>query len=299
MAVEVARWVRLGKRWVENPQLLTLILALDVAAYFAGLIFWYGYVMTDPATPMWAWPFVPDCPFFGLLGGLGLLMVIAQSRWHSDAQAQAQRWLWGVGLVSVVVWLSTYLPGASNGWREQGAMFALWSWSLLVAAIWFRRPPAWLLGIFAFGQIKYGIWTITAWLLYWQSTAKILGSPHFSIDSITMTIAHIGLAAQGLFLFAYFRPSRAATLAALLWFGASDFVDYGLGFYPAIPEGLVSLEIVQWSTITVTVVLVALYWLYSGAQGPAIGGAADEQASAAAVQTSVLTTSTPQSGASQ
>jgi hypothetical protein len=35
MAVEVARWVRLGKRWVENPQLLTLILALDVAAYFA------------------------------------------------------------------------------------------------------------------------------------------------------------------------------------------------------------------------------------------------------------------------
>jgi hypothetical protein len=83
-----------------------------------------------------------------------------------------------------------------------------------------------------------------------------------------MTIAHIGLAAQGLILLAYFRPNRMAALAALLWFGASDFVDYGLGFYPAIPEALVSLEVVQWSTITVTVLLVALYWLYSSTFDP-------------------------------
>jgi uncharacterized membrane protein YpjA len=116
------------------------------------------------------------------------------------------------------------------------------------------------LGIFAFGQIKYGIWTITAWLLYWRSTAELYGSPHFSFDSVSMTIAHIGLAAQGLFLLTYFRPTRVATLAALLWFGASDFMDYGLGFYPAIPRQLISLEIVQWSTVTVTVVLVAIYW---------------------------------------
>lgn len=259
----VAQSIERGKRWVENQQLLALILTLDVAAYFAGLIFWYGYVMTDPTTPIWAWPFIPDCPLFGLLGGLGLLMVIAQSRWSAAAQLQSQRLLWAVGAVSAIVWLSTYLPGISDGWKQQGGMFALWSWSFLVAAIWFRRPPAWLLGILAFGQIKYGIWTITAWLLYWRSTAEILGSPHFSVVSITMTIAHVGLAAQGLFLLAYFRPTRMAALAALLWFGASDFVDYGLGFYPAIPEQLVSLEVVQWSTITVTVLLVVVYWLYS------------------------------------
>jgi outer membrane protein OmpA-like peptidoglycan-associated protein len=41
-----------AKRWLENPQLLTLLLAVDVAAYFAGLIFWYGYVMTDATTPV-------------------------------------------------------------------------------------------------------------------------------------------------------------------------------------------------------------------------------------------------------
>lgn len=262
------QWLQWGKRVVENPQLLLLILALDVAAYFAGLIFWYGYVMTDPGTPLWAWPFIPDCPFFGLLGGVGLLMVVAQRRWTAAEQLQGQRWLWGVALLSVAVWLSTYLPGVSADWKQQGAMFALWSWALVAAAIWFRQPPAWLLGIFAFGQIKYGIWTITAWLLYWRSTAEILGAPHFSIESIAMTIAHIGLAAQGLLLLAYFRPTGLAALVSLLWFGASDFVDYGLGYYPAIPEQLISLEVVQWSTITVTVLLAGLYWLCSPSSGP-------------------------------
>lgn len=264
MATSVARGfaqsIEWGKRLVEGPQLLTLLLTIDLAAYFAGLLFWYGYVMTDAATPAWAWPFIPDCPLFGWLGGLGLLMVIAQRCWSTEAQLQGQRLMWEAALVSLGVWLSTQVPGVSVGWHEQGAMFALWALSLVVGAIWFRNPPAWLLGIFAFGQIKYGIWTITAWLLYWRSTAALLGAPHFSFDSISMTVAHIGLAVQGLLLLAYFRPTRRATLAALLWFGASDFVDYGLGFFPAIPRQLISLEIVQWSTVTVTVALVAIYW---------------------------------------
>jgi uncharacterized membrane protein YpjA len=142
-------------------------------------------------------------------------------------------------------------------------MFGLLSWVLILVAFFFRCPPAWLLGIFAFGQIKYGIWTITAWLLYWRATAEIFGSPNFSFDSISMTIAHIGLAAQGIVLLTYFRPTKGTALAALLWFGLSDFVDYGLGFYPAIPKQLISLSVVQWSTITVTVLLFALYWLCS------------------------------------
>jgi uncharacterized membrane protein YpjA len=263
MATGFARLLGWGKRVIEGPQILMLLLVVDLAAYFAGLLFWYGYVMSDPTTPMWAWPFIPDCPLFGLLGGLGLLMAIAHSRWSAEAQAQGQRMMWIVAWIAVAIWLATYLPGASEGFKQQAAMFGLLSWALLVAAIWFRQAPAWLLGIFAFGQIKYGLWTITAWLLYWRSTAEILGAPHFSIDSVTMTIAHIGLAAQGLLLFAYFRPTWGATLAAALWFGASDFVDYGLGYYPAIPEQLISLEVIQWSTITVTVVMVVIYGLCS------------------------------------
>ena len=77
-----------------------------------------------------------------------------------------------------------------------------------------------------------------------------------------MTLTHIGLAAQGVLLLSYFRPTLGAALVALIWFGWSDFVDYGLGYYPAIPEQFISLPIMQWSTMAVTGVLTAFYvWL--------------------------------------
>jgi uncharacterized membrane protein YpjA len=244
---------------VALPQVLALVLAIDVAAYFAGLLFWYAYVMTDPATPWWAWLFIPDCPLFGLLGGIGLLMVIARREGSPQAVAQGRRTLAALALGSVLIWLTTRLPAAPAGWAAQGAMWAVWSLAMLAAAVWLGRAPAWLLSIFAFGQIKYGIWTITAWLLYWRSTALYFGAPHFSADSISMTVAHIGLMAQGIFLLTYFRPTWRAALAAAVWFGASDFVDYGLGFFPQIPQTLIPLPIVQWSTIAVTVLLTLLY----------------------------------------
>ncbi len=275
-SVWMSHWIQWAKRFVAIPQVLALVVVVDLAAYFAGLLFWYGAVMADPATPMWAWPFVPDCPLFGLLGGLGLVMVLAQQAWLPEAQQQAQRTVGVIAVVALVVWLSTYLPGVSRGWAQQSGMFALLSWVLLVVAIWFRAAPVWLLGIIAFGQIKYGLWTITAWLLYRQSTAAILGFPHFSFDSISMTLAHIGLLGQGMFLLTYFRPTRMAALAALCWFGLSDFVDYGLGFYPAIPEQLISLRVMQWSTIAVTVALTGVYlWL---AQGRAATSTVGQQA---------------------
>jgi uncharacterized membrane protein YpjA len=151
-------------------------------------------------------------------------------------------------------------------------MWAVWSGALLIGAIWFRQAPAWLLGIFAFGQIKYGIWTITAWLLYWRSTAELLGAPHFSFDSVFMTITHIGLLAQGIFLLTYFRPTVAAAAAALSWFAASDFMDYGRGFYPAIPEQFISLAVMRWSTVAVTAILSALYLVLGLQRGQPAGG---------------------------
>jgi uncharacterized membrane protein YpjA len=261
--------IRWGKQWIVVPQVLALVLVIDLAAYFAGLLYWYGYVMADPATPIWAWPFIPDCPLFGLLGGLGLVLVLAQQQWSPAAQVQTHRTLVVMSAAALVIWLSTYLPGVSRGWAQQGAMFAVVSGSLVVVTLLFKRAPVWLLGLIAFGQIKYGIWTVTAWLLYWQSTAAIFGVPHFSFDSILMTVTHIALFGQGVFLLTYFRPTRTAALAALVWFGLSDFMDYGLGFYPAVPEQFISLDFLQWSTIFVTVALSGIYLLLAQGRGAA------------------------------
>lgn len=276
----VAERVRYFQRLVAIPQVLALVLAIDGIAYFAGLLYWYGPVMADAATPAWAWPFIPDCPLFGLLGGLGLLIVTARRHWSEPARQRAQNILRSVTVVSFAAWFSTYLPGAPEGWVALAAMWAVWCGALLVAAVWFRQASPWLLGLFAFGQIKYGIWTITAWLLYWRSTAALFGSPHFSVDSVVMTVTHIGLVAQGVFLLFYFRPTLGAAAAGLIWFGLSDFVDYGLGYYPAIPQQFIALDVMQWSTIAVTGLLTILYVLLAQHRGQmAAREAGPEQAS--------------------
>jgi uncharacterized membrane protein YpjA len=264
-------------RWVETPQILALIVALDFAAYVGGLLFWYGAMMGDPATPVWAWPFVPDCPLFGLLGGIGLLMAIGQT-WTEAAQVQTQRALLVTGTLVGALFLSTYLPGVTEGWAQQAGLMGLLSGLLLLNGFFFRRVPIWLLGLFAFGQIKYGLWTITAWLLFWRSTAEILGAPLFSAESILMTVSHVGLAAQGILLLTYLtwkldrRLTVTAALASLLWFGLSDYVDYGLGFFPPIPQDLISLSVMQWSTIAVTWLVGALYWWIGWQNRPVLSG---------------------------
>ncbi len=262
-------------QWLQRlaalAPLLTLLVVIDVAAYFGGLLYWYGYVMANPQTPMWAWPFIPDCPLFGLLGGIGMLMVTAKWFWADADQAKAQRYLALLAGMSTLLWLSTYLPGVSSAWRWQGAMLAVWSWSLVLATIFFRQAPAWLLGLFAFGQIKYGIWTITAWLVYWRNTALVYGSPDFSFDSVFMTLTHIGLLGQGIFLLTYFRPDLTTVLVSFGWFALSDFVDYGLGFYPGLPLDFIPLPIMQWSTIAVTIGLSVIYlWLSQTAGVPIV-----------------------------
>jgi uncharacterized membrane protein YpjA len=248
--------------WVALPPLLALILVVDVAAYFGGLLYWYGYVMAQPLTPVWAWPFIPDCPLFGLLGGLGLLIVTAQRFWPDGTQRRSQQQLLILGGVSALLWLSTYLPGVPTGWIMQRAMLAVWAWALLLCGALFNQAPAWLLAIIAAGQIKYGVWTVTAWLLFWQNTAAEFGAPLFTFDSVFMTITHLGLIAQGVLLLTYFRPTRIAALAAFAWFALSDFVDYGLGWYPSIPLRWIPLAVMQWSTIAMTFLLGGLlFWL--------------------------------------
>lgn len=270
-----AFWIHWLQDLVARPGLLALILAIDIFAYFGGLLYWYGYVMSQPDTPIWAWAFIPDCPLFGLLGGLGLLMVTARHYWSAAAQARGQRWLAWIAGVSVALWLSTYLPVASPLWARQAAMLGVWSWAMVIGAIFFRRAPAWLLGLFAFGQIKYGIWTVTAWVLFWINTAGLEVPPELMFQSVFMTVTHLAMIGQGIFLLTYFRPTIAAALVSFGWFALSDYVDYGLGYYPALPLQFIPLAIMQWSTIAVTFLLTGVYlglalWGRSAgaAQGP-------------------------------
>lgn len=248
--------------FVARPWVLAALVFTNVVAYFGGLLYWYGQyiVVVDPAT--WVWPFIPDCPLWGLLGGLSLLIVVSKNYWSDDAEARTQRIILIIGTVFTFLWLATYLSNAPTAFVNQRAMLGIFSWTMLLFGALFRMAPSWLLAIAAAGNIKYGVWTVSAWLVYWRTTSLEFGAPHFSPDSIAMTTTHLGMIAQGLLLLTFFKPTRIAALAVFAWFALSDYVDYGLGFYPPIPERFIPLPIMQWSTICMTILLGAwLLWL--------------------------------------
>ncbi|MCB0083685.1 MAG: DUF1405 domain-containing protein [Caldilineaceae bacterium] len=264
----IANQIKLLHPFVARSEILALIVVATLVGYFGGLLYWYGGYIVQTQPPMWVWLFIPDCPLFAFWGGLALLGVVARRYWSRNAQMQGQRALMIAGVVMLVGWLSTYLPSAPAGWVNQQAMLGIACWTFLLFGFLFRRLPLWLLTITVFGNIKYGVWTVSAWLIFWRNTALVLGAPYFSADSILMTITHLGMIGLGIFLITWFRPNWTAALIAFVWFGLSDFVDYGLGYYPPLPELYIPVHWMQWSTIVMTLLLTV--WLLWLSQQPAV-----------------------------
>jgi len=92
----------------------------------------------------------------------------------------------------------------------------------------------------AFGLIKYGLWTVWAWILFWTHG----GGP--TVESIAMTITHLGMAGEGLFLLGYAGLGKPGSLLIGGWFLLNDWVDYGLGYHPHVlsqmPVALMAAE---------------------------------------------------------
>jgi uncharacterized membrane protein YpjA len=106
----------------------------------------------------------------------------------------------------------------------------------------YKRSSNLLNQIAAVFCIKYGVWTMTFWALYWARTGDIEMSSLFS--GPVMFVTHLGLFIMGLLLLQYVRPSVRDSLITLGWFVASDLIDYlpiaagrwgGYGYYPPLP----------------------------------------------------------------
>lgn len=105
----------------------------------------------------------------------------------------------------------------------------------------------------AVGMVKYGIWTVTVWALFWS--AGYMPTP----ESIIMTLAHIGMILEGVVLAGFVVNVRwRHVLAVGVWFSLSDYVDYGLGFRPRMAPG-VSESVMMWEMILATAVATAYY----------------------------------------
>jgi len=158
----------------------------------------------------------------------------------------------GMGAPSPLLWV--FIPDCP-----------LFAFLFVIAFFGLRRRKAWnwFYTIAAIGLIKYGVWTVTFWFAYWGLGASL------TLEGVVMTVAHIGMIAQGVYLLTQFRAEVRHVLLALAWFVLSDFVDYGLGqypfFYPSVP-----LWLMQWHTIIMTWLLSAWVALLAARKVPVL-----------------------------
>jgi uncharacterized membrane protein YpjA len=179
-------------------------------------------------------------------------------------------WLWyGPAFARYSVWQWPFVPDCP--------LFSLLFVPALALTLVKRPAPrynAWV----AFGLIKYGIWTVFVWVLYWVNSGG-----HFTVESVAMSLSHLGMILEGFLLLSFARTQpiqgvKGATemdwltvTLCVAWYGLSDWMDYGVfQTYPRFDTSLVSYGLVQWHTISVTILLSALYvyWAWRWAQVP-------------------------------
>jgi uncharacterized membrane protein YpjA len=160
-------------------------------------------------------------------------------------------------VVGGIYWYGSQLP-QTPWWAwvfvPDCPLFALLGGVALVGLLTQRRSSLFE-SLVAMGSIKYAIWTILAWVFFWAEyhTVPLVG--------VVMIISHVGLMVQGLFILSFVRLSAPVALLSGAWFLLSDYMDYGLGFHPAVPSPA-SLPWMQWHTIAVTIGLtLAFLWM--------------------------------------
>lgn len=175
-------------------------------------------------------------------------------------------------IVGTVYWYGPHFMVGKNGLGAPSPLLwvfipdcPLFAFLFVLAYIGLRRHKDWnwFYAVTAIGLIKYGVWTVTFWLTYWGVGAPI------TLEGVIMTVAHLGMITQGIFLLTQFRAEMRHVLVALAWFVLSDFVDYRLGeypfFYPSVP-----LWLMQWHTISMTWLLCAWVAFLAARKAPVL-----------------------------
>ena len=134
--------------------------------------------------------------------------------------------------------------------------------AVALAGYMLGRRWTWYNAVVAAGCIKYGIWTITVWVIFWNA-----GYPA-TLESVIMTVTHVGLLLEGVVLMTLLANLRWRHVVIVgAWFFLSDFVDYALGFRPRMAPG-VSERFMMWEMLIVSGLLTVLVgWLVERTQG--------------------------------
>ncbi|MBN1936104.1 MAG: DUF1405 domain-containing protein [Anaerolineae bacterium] len=174
----------------------------------------------------------------GVFGG-----VVGFVYWYGPSFSQYPVWQWPF-VPDCPLFALLFVPSlAMILWRETRFVSRLGSLVPLY--------HAWV----AVGLIKYGVWTDTYWVAYWINSGG-----HVTVEGVTMAVSHFGMIMEGLFLLSFLKMDWKTVLICALWFGLSDWMDYGPFLtYPGIDTRIVPLSLMQWHTVAVTIAMTAIY----------------------------------------
>jgi uncharacterized membrane protein YpjA len=143
-------------------------------------------------------------------------------------------------------WLWPFIPDSP--------LSTFWVLPALVLLLW--RRPGWpfLNAYAAFGVIKYGLWTVVFWSLYWYHGGA------FHLESLSMSFTHLIMVLEGVLLLGFTRLTLGVALGIGAWFLFNDWLDFGpLQLRPGLPSG-VSVTVMMWVTVALTLLLASLYF---------------------------------------
>ncbi len=182
------------------------------------------------------------------------------------SSADLIRRLYAIPLIESALVLSNlvgFLIGTIYWYGPQMAVISplLWPWlvdsplsvlGFALALPLIRREQSgwreWLATWAVFSNVKYGLWTVVFWLLWW------LGPGRFTLESVTMFFTHGAMIIMGASLLLFYRPKVWQVLSVTAWFALNDYLDYWGGIAPTVPTG-VSLETLKIEQVIVTTLL--------------------------------------------
>ena len=173
-----------------------------------------------------------------------------------------------VALVIIAIGLGAGVAGFIYWYGPTFARYPVWQWvfvpdcplfaalfALSLGLILLKRRVPPFDALVTFGLIKYGVWTVTHWIVYWINTRG-----RFTPEGVLMAVSHLGMILEGLFLLSFLKMNWPTAALCILWFGLSDWMDYGPFLtYPRMDTRIVPLSLMQWHTIAVTVIMGIAY----------------------------------------
>lgn len=161
------------------------------------------------------------------------------------------------------LWLIVFVPDSPNASLFFTIALALLLWD---SYYWGRVPAPGrhslirgMIEAFAvMTSFKYGIWAV---VMIFSGAA--LGDQMIWQDWM-LVVSHLGMAIEGFLFLSFFRFRFVHMVYVAGWMLLNDYIDYGIGLYPWLPEVLrTHLDAVGWFTSSLSLVTIAaVYFVY-------------------------------------